>query len=318
MPSLLVILLAISLVVVVAGLLLSYKPNVRSQRIVPTTRMGQRVIVVESLPVRARSVVQSKQLIVRRSPMKTERYARASVAIPITIDHDFEQSQTDKPIPWTRMIIGLIAIFLFGLYSLNFLFPHHTNWNLIMFYGSSLSKAQSTKAQSSQNTPQFNATQSLVRLGQVDPAQYASNQEFTTWAYSACSTAAMTEVFNAYGHHYRITDVLKVEAQLGEITPQLGLLEEVGIQRTAAQFGFKTTWGHNLSLDQVIDIANHGRPVIVSFPPDRYAGGHLLVVTGGNSSIVKLADSSLWNYHSLSRAQFLQWWEGFYAIVTPK
>jgi hypothetical protein len=48
----------------------------------------------------------------------------------------------------------------------------------------------------------------------------------------------MTEVFNAYGHHYRVTDVLKVEAQIGEITPQLGLLEEVRIQRTAAQFGF--------------------------------------------------------------------------------
>src|SRR5438046_5411677 len=24
-----------------------------------------------------------------------------------------------------------------------------------------------------------------------------------TWAYSACSTAAMTEVLNAYGYHYR-------------------------------------------------------------------------------------------------------------------
>ena len=188
-----------------------------------------------------------------------------------------------------------------------------------MLYANSPSTSQSSQnAPQFQNTPQFNATQSLVRLGQVDPAQYASYQEFTTWAYSACSTAAMTAVFNAYGHHYRITDVLKVEAGIGEITPQLGLLDEVGIQRTAAQFGFKTTWGHNLSLDQIITIANQGRPVIVSFPPDRYAGGHLLVVTGGNSSIVKLADSSLRNYHSLSRTQFLNWWEGFYAIVTPK
>ncbi len=319
MPSLLVILLAISLTVVVAGLLLSYKPYVRSQRIVPTTRMGQHVVVVESIPARSRSVVQSKQLIVRRSPMEIERYAGASIAIPVTIDHGFEQIQTSKPLPWPRMIIGLVAIFLFGLYSLNFLFPRHTNWNLIMLYSNSLSTAQSRQSTPQfQNTPQFNATQSLVRLGQVDPAQYASNQEFTAWAYSACSTAAMTEVFNAYGHHYRITDVLKVEAGIGEITPQLGLLDEVGIQRTAAQFGFKTTWGHNLSLDQIITIANQGRPVIVSFPPDRYAGGHLVVITGGNSSIVKLADSSLWNRQSLSRAQFLQWWEGFYAIVTPK
>jgi predicted double-glycine peptidase len=128
----------------------------------------------------------------------------------------------------------------------------------------------------------------------------------------------MTEVINAYGHHYRVTDILKVESQIGEITPELGLLEEAGVARTVAHFGFKTTWGHNLSLNDVINVANHGRPVIVSFPPDRYAGGHLLVVTGGDANYVYLADSSLWNRHSLSRNQFLQWWEGFYAIVTPK
>jgi Peptidase_C39 like family len=317
MPSLLVILLTISLTVVVAGLLLSYKPYVRSQRIVPTHHMGRPVIVVESIPTRTRSIVQSKHLIVRSSPLEIERYTGASVALPITIDHGFEQIQINKPLPWAPMIISLVAIFLFGFYSLNFLFPHHTNWSLMMLYGSSPSNAQST-AQSSKNIPQFNATQSLVRLSQLDPTQYASIQEFNTWAYSACSSAALTEVLNAYGNHFRVTDVLKVETRIGEITPQLGLLHEVGIQQTAAQFGFKTTWGHNLSLDQIINIANQGRPVIVSFPPDRYAGGHLLVVTGGNSSIVKLADSSLWNRQSLSRAQFLQWWEGFYAIVTPK
>jgi hypothetical protein len=309
-PSLLVILLAISLALVIAGLFLSHNPRVRIQRAGPTGQMGRRV-VVESVPERTRAMVQSKHLIVRRSPMEIERYAGASVVIAATIGRDFERIQTKKPTSWTVVIIGLVAIFLLSLYSLNF--PHHAVWSLVMF-----SDNPPSTSQSSQNTPHFNATQSLVRLSQLDPAQYASNQEFTTWAYSACSTAAMTEVFNAYGHHYRVTDVLKVEDQIGEITPQLGLLEEVGIQRTAAQFGFKTTWGHNLSLDQIIDIANHGRPVIVSFPPDRYDGGHLLVVTGGNSSVVNLADSSLWNRHSLSRTQFLQWWEGFYAIVTPK
>lgn len=313
MPSLLVILLTISLVVVVAGLLLSYKPYVRSKSVMTANRMGQRVMVVESLPPQTRSVVQSKRPVVRRSPIEIERYARSSVAIPLAIDHDFKRGQTHKPVSWTRTIIGIVAIFLFGLFLLSILFPHHASWNLMMLYSNSTAKAQS-----SQSTPQLNATKNLVRLSQLDPTQYASKQEFSTWAYSACSTTSLTEVLDAYGRHFRITDVLKVEASIGEITPQLGLLEEVGIQRTAAQFGFNTTWGHNLSLDQIITIANQGKPVIVSFPPDRYAGGHLLVVTGGNSSIVKLADSSLWNRQSLSRAQFLQWWEGFYAIVTPK
>lgn len=168
------------------------------------------------------------------------------------------------------------------------------------------------------HSTELNASQQLVRLSQLDPAQYASLEEYNTWAYSACSAASMTEVFNAYGHHYRVTDILKVEAQIGEITPWLGLVRPQGIEHTAAQFGFKTKWGTDWTLDTVIEVANHGNPVIVSFPPDRYAGGHILVVTGGNSNTVYLADTSSWNRHSLSRGQFMQWWEGFAAVVTPR
>lgn len=167
------------------------------------------------------------------------------------------------------------------------------------------------------HSSQVNASQQLVCLSQLDPSQYGSSDEYNSWAYSACSAAAMTEVFNAYGRHFRVTDVLQVEAQIGAITPQLGLLDPSGIQQTAAQFSFKTTWGNAWTLDQVIDTANHGKPVIVSFPPDRYEGGHILVVTGGNDTFVYLADTSLWNRHSLTRTQFLQWWEGFGAVITP-
>ncbi len=321
MPFPMIIILAISCTCVAIGLFLSLQPHTRSQRALPTARrMGQRIVVVEA-PVRPRYIVESDRLNVRQLPMRIERYTGAAVSIPMRAGNDFGQQQATKPVPWTAVLIGLVLIFFLGLYLLNILHPHSAQWNLVSFYENA-----PTATPTSQNTPQYNASQSfvhnasqsLVRLSQLDPGQYTSIQEFSTWAYSACSAAAMTEVFNAYGHHYRVTDILKVEAQIGEITPQLGLLEDVGIQRTAAQFGFKTTWGHSLSLDQVIDIANHGRPVIVSFPPDRYAGGHLLVVTGGNNSTVYLADSSLWNRHSLSRAQFLQWWEGFSAIGTPK
>ena len=163
----------------------------------------------------------------------------------------------------------------------------------------------------------LNVSRQLVRLSQLDPAQYSSQAEWSTWAYSACSTAAMTEVFDAYGRNYRITDVLKVEAQIGAITPQMGLLDPSGIQQTAAQFGFKTDWGNSWSLDRVINTANSGKPVIVGFPPDRYAGGHLLVVIGGDSNYVYLADSSSWNHRLLTHDQFLQWWAGYAAVVTP-
>jgi hypothetical protein len=168
------------------------------------------------------------------------------------------------------------------------------------------------------HSTQVNESQRLVRVSQLDPAQYSSPEEYNTWAYSACSAAAMTEVLNAYSHQYRVTDILKVEAQIGEISPALGLLRPEGIEHTAAQFGFKTTWGNAWTLDQVIETANRGNPVIVSFPPDRYDGGHILVVTGGNSTTVFLADTSRWNRHSLPRVQFLQWWEGYAAVVTPR
>ncbi|MBA2393435.1 MAG: hypothetical protein H0V70_11925 [Ktedonobacteraceae bacterium] len=162
-----------------------------------------------------------------------------------------------------------------------------------------------------------NASQQLARISQLDPNEYSSNAEFSTWAYSACSTASMTEVFNSYGYHYRITDVLSVESQIGAITPDLGLVDPSGIASTATKFGFKTQWGNDGSLDQIIATANSGKPVIVGFPPARYDGGHLLVLIGGNADSVFLADTSLWNRREISRAQFSQWWGGFYAVVTP-
>src|SRR6266566_3918209 len=169
-----------------------------------------------------------------------------------------------------------------------------------------------------------NAAQRLVRLSQLDPGQYDSASEFNTWAYSACSAASMTEVLNAYGGHYRIHDILAVEAKRGDITPQGGLQSDGGVADTVAQFGLQTNWGHTLTLDAIIAAANAGTPVIVSFPPDRYAGGHLLVVRGGDANNVLVADSSAWNRTSISRTQFTSWWIGkgetlgFSAIVTPK
>lgn len=158
----------------------------------------------------------------------------------------------------------------------------------------------------------------LLRISQLDPAQYSSSQEYTPWAYSTCSTAALVEVFNFYGRHYRIHDVLAVESASGAITPELGLTEDGGIARTASQFGFQTEWGYRLSLDQVIETANRGIPIIVGFPPARYPSGHLLVVTGGTATMVFVADSSRYDRTSITRQRFLQWWAGYSAIVRPK
>ncbi len=102
------------------------------------------------------------------------------------------------------------------------------------------------------------------------------------------------------------------------ITPDLGLLEPTGIDRTVAQFGFQTDWLSNSSLDTVIKVANQGHPVIVGFPPALWSGGHLLVVRGGNSQDVYLADSSRLNMQVMARATFMQYWAGFAVVVSPK
>jgi len=310
MPFLLITFLAISLIVIIAGLLLSAR-----KRVDRTAYYAEPARYSVAVPIRARNVYRSVEPIrSRRYRLEAERHGGVDSWVSTLLGGIYRRRNGSTN--WTTTIITLVGIFLLSLYLLNSLLPSHPLIGLVPFYGN-ISSTSSTS--SSQNVAEmYGASAALVRLGQLDPAEYDTAAQFNTWAMSACSAASMTEVINAYGHHYRIIDILKVEAQLGEITPTLGLTESIGIQRTVAQFGFQTTWGNNLSLDQVINIANHGRPVIVDFPPSKYAGGHLLVVLGGDANNVYLADSSSYDRHSLTRAQFLNWWAGFSAIVTPQ
>ncbi len=159
----------------------------------------------------------------------------------------------------------------------------------------------------------------VTRLYQLDPAQYNSPADYE-YAPSACSTTSLTEVLNGYGQHLRIADVLHAEIAANAISPQLGLLDENGLARTARAFGFQATIDHTHTLDQVIALGNKGTPVIVSIPPGRsrkFPGGHILVATGGNAQSVFLADSSSYNLGTLSRTQFQALWSGLTALVTP-
>ncbi len=224
--------------------------------------------------------------------------------------------------PWLGIILIMLSLFLFGLYSLHQVLPGNNMVVAASWPDAAAAAAQPVTTTSSTQVKQvftglLGASAALKRIYQLDPAQYASTQQYNTWSYSTCSTAAMAEVINAYGHHYRVADVLSVESAIHEITPDLGLLEPVGIENTVARFGFQTYWPAHASLDDVINIANSGRPVIVGFPPALWSGGHLLVVTGGNSTTVFIADSSRLNIQSFTRANFLKYWVGFAAVVTP-
>jgi Peptidase_C39 like family len=308
MPLLLLMLLAvISIVITLIGFILSHsqtqqvqKQQTAYQAVYFVDRSGRRVLQ----PLRASRVIEY-----------TEQRNLFDLWQSLAVYRVFNR-RAGEPTPWMGIVLILVSVFLLGIFLLKSLLPG-TSLIGAFDWPSASTSTQSSSNHNSPAEPYIGASRALVRLSQLDPAQYNSAAEYNTWAYSACSAAALTEVINSYGHHYRVTDILKVESQIGEITPQEGLLEDVGIQRTAARFNFSTAWGHNLSLNNIIGIANHGRPVIVSFPPDRYAGGHLLVVIGGNSNYVYLADSSLYNRHSLTRAQFMNWWEGFSAILAP-
>jgi len=308
MPFLLLTFLAVALVVTLVGLFLSSKNHAGDE---PAVYHTERSNYRFGGPARAHA----REAYRNTEPVRTRVLARStSVTIPTLFDHG---RRSDGSSSLLVIIIGLVSVFVLGLFMLLHLLPSQALIGFVPFYGDTSTTASSGSNQTT-SQPAYAASQVLVRLNQLASGQYNSAAEYNTWAYGACSAAAMTEVINAYGHHYRITDILKVESRLGEITPAMGLLEDIGIQRTVAQFGFKTTFGNKLSLSQVIDIANSGRPVIVDFPPYKYAGGHLLVVTGGNAEFVYLADSSSYNRRVLSHGQFMQWWAGFSAIVIPK
>ncbi len=309
----LMLLAAIGIITTLVGLLLTSRNHTYMQMQPHARRTAYRA-AYDARRYERRTVVPMRS---QRYVMYTEpsiwswEYIRQLLAVPL-----LRKQRRGEPTPWLGIALILTVCFLMGVYLLNALAPNVTL--AAINFADSVASSSSLKSQQPAPQPQYQASQALVRLSQLDPNQYNSTQEYNLWAYSACSTAAMTEVFNSYGRHYKITDVLKVESNIGEITPQQGLLADVGVARTASQFGFKTTWGYKLTLDQIIAIANAGRPVIVSWPPSRYAGGHLVVVTGGNSNDVYLADSSLFDRHVLSHQQFMTWWAGFYAIVTPK
>ncbi len=216
---------------------------------------------------------------------------------------------------WKGIVVLLAVVIISGLACLNQFASSH---GLIGIMPSPLDAAVASMNKASNSGT---AAASLQRLSQLDRNQYETEVQYSTWAVSTCSAASMTMVMNSYGHNYRVADVLKVESGLHEITPDQGLLEDVGIARTADQLGFDADWGHDKNLDRIVNVANGGKPVIVNFPPGRnphFPGGHFLVLRGGDDSMVKLADSSSMNYTQMSHANFQRYWGGYYAILTPK
>ncbi len=333
---LLLTLLAVASALIIAGLVLSPHhqesvppPSIRrTPRSTVPTYGTRRQVTTYGYNIyhddRRRPIAENRQVRVRRSTVEVERQVFAQVFSSMNIGRLFGKPRIGEPTPWLGVALILIALTCFGMVSLRMLVPGSA---ILMGMTAPDTSAAVTptvattlKASSQPLFASAGASNALIRLSQVDPAEYKNIQEYNTWWPSACSAASMTEVINAYDNnhkHYRVTDILNVESGLHQITPDLGLLSPSGIDVTVAKFGFKATHLDHPSVDDMITIARNGNPVIINFPPYLWPGGHILVLRGGDKNSVYLADSSRLDMQVMARTTFLKYWVGFAVIVVP-
>src|SRR5260370_36791810 len=136
MSLLLVVLLATSLAVVAAGLILTPKPSKRSSHAAPSAvrpEPGRRV-VVSPVPMRASRMVEPQPLYMRPLPVAIEGGGVASISLPMMVERFYGRRRPGQPIPWTVIIVGLVSLFVLGLDSLNIWLPHPVLWSLFTFY----------------------------------------------------------------------------------------------------------------------------------------------------------------------------------------
>lgn len=122
---------------------------------------------------------------------------------------------------------------------------------------------------------------------QRDKTQYASEDEWKTWAPSACSAAALSSVLTGYGHPVKITDVLTQFEQQNAIKSTVGLYKYNVFSTVAGQYGLKVAYSEDKNLEvhfgQVLNYLKQGYPVILNvLDPTYFPAGHFIVATGLN------------------------------------
>ena len=178
-----------------------------------------------------------------------------------------------------------------------------------------LNVAQHTSAFDLSTTSILDGTASsrIIRVDSADRGQYYSDYQWHVWSYSSCSGISMEEVMDAYGRHLIAADVLQVESDLGVWDTYNGLTGgEAGIATAASYFGFRAVPNPPRTLQDLINVANKGFPVIVGVP------GHILVVRGGDSNNVYLVDSAPADRTIMSRQVFANWWDNFSVELVPR
>lgn len=284
--------------------------------VIAALAFGIMVVVIVSLVISATRERRHSQkaLMVRSAQLPT---------LPL-----LESSQAPKrnlsPL-WYSSRRTLVSLGLLLMFSIVFVVQGGLAGGTIQTLGHGLGLSFFTSPNSANNdvqaiahTEQF-VSKNLKRIYFADPTEYRTNDQLVNWASSACSELAMTEVMNSYGRNILVSDVVQEELNLGVWDPNLGLLRDDGVALTASHFGFKTAESHSQTVQQIVDIANHGHPVIVSVRNySEYPNGHLFVMTGGDTQSVTIVDSSSVNLQHISWSGFQAMWEGFSAVLTPQ
>jgi hypothetical protein len=236
-----------------------------------------------------------------------------------------------RPVPtWlTLLLVGFTGVI--ALNSAWAIMSHKPLTSIVLMQ-------QLNQAQPKQPPPALNPSQRVSVHRQSNRAEYNNdNPEWQLWSYSACSGCAMAALMDAYGalkngKPLNCGDVLEAEYKLGVYDPgtsptqNRGLLPpgQQNLAKTAALFGFDSEYSKNVSLDDLINLANSGTPSIIAIPT------HVMIIRGGDNKNIMLADSGGLHLTAVTRVQFLHglpgtrlyagqaWLPGWYFTLKPK
>jgi hypothetical protein len=206
--------------------------------------------------------------------------------------------------PWlqARSLLALVAIVL------------ALGTSLASAAGEPSQRFQTFEASLGSNPAHFVAHEVRALTSLLVPKQYDSPQQFATYSPAACSPTSMAMVLQAWG----VKDATighMIDALGPHLSPNWGLLDEGGFEYAAEKYGFRADISWHMTYNQMLYLTNElGIPVIVNFRRDYgyysfFAGGHFLVVTGGDQQGVSLADGSEYYLKYLPRDVFDGLWQ---------
>ena len=164
----------------------------------------------------------------------------------------------------------------------------------------------------------------MTQMRRVD--LYDSRAQFNLWGGADCSAASLAEVLTAYGlPHMTIGRVIR---EMGaDISPNWGLLTYNAFNKVVAKYGLRADVylsNNPLNYKQMLYLTNTlGVPVLVNMRATTgyyhfLSGGHILVMTGGDSKTIRLTDSSLYYIKSLPLSTYNWMARPRNVVIVPK